>query len=440
MKLKTIVVGTTAILASVSTTAFAERSMVILLDATGSMQAIRPDNGLTRYENAKNEAVTRMRFVAMQTAGLEKVAVYQFYGAETALRLTGTSDADPWTTDIDAAELAILSSAVSFEVTPLAGAMCAAVDRARSSVVGTIPPVTRFLEVFTDGGENATNPLDPCYGPASVVLQTDPFDDGSWHQKVWQRTTNPLPAVTVATTLYTDVSMALMFNPFASLPPPPSESGATTGAAPAGFSIFSEPVSDLSFFSALSEATGGQFTLVGDSAPTPVIGDLDFDLDVDRDDAIALARAFGQPSSFEYDLDGNGSIGYGDYTRLLARFGTGTQPPSPDPYTQGSVVSCKGAQVVTIENKVIEAGGLTISGTGACSVVIKNSLIVSGGTAVRTTGVGSIRVDDSYIVGEGRWLESTGVFTLSAANTVFHGPRQTLGAFVYVDRGGNTFE
>jgi hypothetical protein len=176
-----------------------------------------------------------------------------------------------------------------------------------------------------------------------------------------------------------------------------------------------------------------------DSAPVPVVGDLDGDFDVDRNDAILMARRFAAPAIPAFDLNGDGKIGFGDYALLLARFGSGSGTPAPDPYTQSPTINCA-AGTVTIDGKVIEGAGVTINTTSACRVVIRNSLIVSGTAAITVRGTALLEIDNSIIVGEGQWLNSTGATAMSAANTVFHGPRKLVGAFVLFDRGGNTFE
>lgn len=448
---KATVSGITATLALMCSTAYAERSIVIVLDATGSMMQVRDDGTCapscpTRYQAAQKAAVDDLLLANGSTEGVEKVAVFMFSDDQTAIRLTGTA-ADPFITTITgaldptSAEYIITHAVAPFGSTPLAGAMCAAVTTARNSTPGSIfGPPHRWLKVYTDGEENFTPMSDPCFGPPSVVLKTPPFDDGSWHQKVYQLTTNPLPAVLVDTTLYVNLG-----NPFAfsfSTPPAPVEVvPAAAPAKPTSFSLFDTPVTDLEFFTILSTDSGGTFTAVADSAPAPVIGDLDFDFDVDRADAIVLARAFGTHATTAYDLDQNGSIGFGDYTRLLSRFGNGSGTPVADPYTQRNVVTtCGNSHQLVIENQVIEANGLTIESTSSCTITIRNSLIVSGSTAITTKGAATLILDNSYIVGEGKWLDSRGAITLSAANTVFHGARASKGAFVYHDRGGNTFE
>jgi hypothetical protein len=415
-------------------TAAADRTMVVLLDATGSMQTVRPDNGRTRFDQAKLDAADRVQLVASETGGLSKVAVYKFFGTDIVLQTTSAPDG--FVSAFDAVT-AIRAATVTDDLTPLAGAMCSTVDIARAS--GTAATTTRFLEVFTDGAENNTiGP--PCAGPFSNTSSA-PFDVGpppSWQNLVYTRTTNPLPVVTVDPTLYhNETGFA-----FARSPNPEDAKLAALGrSAPSSFAAaLAGPATDADLFSALAADTGGSFTEVVDSAPVPVVGDLDGDFDVDRNDAILMARRFGAPALAAFDLNDDGKIGFADYALLLARFGNGSGTPAPDPYVQSPTVTCTGANTVTIDGKVIEAGGLTIQSTGACRVIIRNSLIVSGAAAVTVRGSALLQVDNSIVVGEGAWLDSKGATLLSAAGTVFHGQQKVAGALVFVDRGGNTFE
>jgi hypothetical protein len=412
-------------------TAAADRTMVVLLDATGSMQAVRGD-GVIRYDQAKLDAANRVMFVAGQVGGLSQVAVYKFFGAGIVPVTAG------FVSPFDAAT-AITASTVTVEVTPLASSMCDTVDIARAS--GSGATTTRFLEVYTDGDENATDPLHPCFGPASVST-TQPFDSGpppSWQFLVYARTTNPLPAVTVDPTLYHDVSFA--FAASARRTNPEAAQLAALGRFPAArAAVAVNAATDADFFSVLARDTGGTFTEVVDSAPAPVIADLDGDFDVDRNDAIALARRFGATAFPAFDLNDDGKVGFGDYAMLVARLGTGTGTPVTDPYAPSQTVNCTGGRTVTIDGKVIENGGITIQSNGACRVIIRNSLIVSGSASIKVRGATLLQIDNSIIVGEGPWLDSGGATTLSAARSVFHGKQQVVGALVYIDRGGNTFE
>jgi len=408
--------------------------MVVLLDATGSMQAIRPDNGKTRFAQSLLDAEDRVSTIAGEVQGLSKVAVYKFFGTGVVLE-TPSPDGTGFVSPGDAI-LKIRAATVTDDVTPLAGAMCTAVDAARGS--GAAGTTTRFLEVFSDGAENNTiGP--PCAGPFSEFLNTAPFDTGSWQNLVWVRTTNPLPAIQVDPTLYHDETGAFAF---AKKADPEAAKLAALGRPQAralAAGLAAGPATDTDLFAALAADTGGTFTEVVDSAPVPVVGDLDGDFDVDRNDAIAMARRFGAPAIPAFDLNGDGKIGFGDYALLLARFGSGSGTPASDPYTKSPAINCAGG-TVTIDGKVIEGAGITINTTGACRVIIRNSLIVSGTAAITVRGTALLEVDNSIIVGEGQWLSSMGATAMSAANTVFHGPRKVIGAFVLVDRGGNTFE
>jgi len=424
-----------AVLMLAAGTAAADRTMVVVLDATGSMQTIRPDNNKMRYAQAKVDAEARVTLLAGDVQGLSKVAVYKFFGTGAVLEtpISPTSP-DGFVTPGEAVA-AIRASTVTSDLTPLATAMCQAVDAARGS--GSPSTTVRFLEVFSDGAENNSTTL--CAGPFSMILNTAPFDDGSWQNQVWDRTTHPVPVVTVDTTLYHSETGSFQF---ASAEDPETAQLAALGRRPANAfaaTAAGGPATDADLFAALAADTGGTFTEVVDTAPVPVVGDLDGDFDVDRNDAIIMARRFGAPAIASFDLDDNGKIGFGDYALLVARFGTGSGTPAPDPYQPGQTVVCNG-QTITIDSQVIEASSITIQSTGVCHVIIRNSLIVSGAAAINVRGLALVEVDNSIIVGEGQWLDSTGSTLLSAANSVFHGPRKFSGVFAYVDRGGNTFE
>lgn len=397
------------------------------------MQLVRPDNSKTRFAQSLIDAEDRVNTVAGEVEGLSKVAVFKFFGSSMVPETT-SPDGTGFVSPFDAIT-AIRAATVTDDVTPLANSMCAAIDAARGS--GTGATTTRFLEVFTDGAENNSIGL-PCAGPFSVFTNVAPFDAGSWQNLVYLRTTNPLPAIQVDPTLYHDETGAFAFAKKADLE---GAKLAALGRSPAStFAVgLAAAATDVDLFSALAADTGGTFTEVVDTAPVPVVGDLDGDFDVDRNDAIALARKFGSAATPALDLNGDNKIGFGDYALLLARFGTGSGTPAPDPYTPSPVINCI-AGTVTLDGKVIENGGITINTTGACRVIIKNSLIVSGAAAIKVLGTAIFEIDNSIIVGEAQWLNSTGASVVSAANTVFHGARRFMGALVILDRGGNTFE
>lgn len=412
-----------------ASTAHADRSMVVLLDATGSMQQIRSD-GDTRYQAAVKQARTRVYTAAsVETEGLVNVAVLQFNSATGTISLSGGTATNPTFVTPYEADLIIASSSVSIYGTPLADALCDTIDAARLISLTT---TDRLIEAYTDGAENASDPAR-CGGPFSTT--GNPFDLGSWQHNVWTRAIDGTKhAVQISTVLYTDVATIRAGNA-AGTPPP------EVGAPARARSSFLGYISDEQFFTELTAATGGAFTVVRDDAPLPVFADIDGDGDVDRNDAIALARRFGKPTRGGGDLDASGAIGWKDYAILLGHLGAGSGTPAPDPYVRAQPISCTGdsAQVV-LDGKVIEDGGITISANEKCHVIIRNSLIVSGGAAIRVRGGARLTVDSSIIVGEGAWISGTGSTTLSAANSVFHGAEQTAGKLKLTDRGGNVFE
>lgn len=393
-------------------TAAADRTAVVVIDATGSMTLARNDcdnNPSNRFETAKCRAVDRIATLASQTDGLSEVHVFtftnNFFTGEMGLLDVsgGFVTAGQAITDIEA--LTMPSG-----TTPLAGSLCDAIDAASASGSGST--TTRFVQIYTDGEENDTDPMHPCAGPDSV--SSNPFDPGSWQNNVWNHALDALPGVTIEAELYNNVTMALL---------------STT------------PITDAEFFSILTADTGGKFTHLLDGELVPVFGDIDGDRDVDRDDAIQLALSFGAETPSPFDLDDDGKVGYSDYEIVLSLFGTGDNAPEADPYTPGQPVKCGNRdQEVVIDGEVIEDANITIDVRGECTVVIRNSLIVSGRSAVRVRGRGTLVVDNSIIAGEGAWLTSSGRTILSAAGSIFHGAQNVKGAFEYEDRGGNAFQ
>lgn len=406
-----------------TTAAHADRSMVVLLDASGSMTEIRSDN-ITRYRAAQNEAASRVETAArFEVEGLVNVAVLQFNSATGTISLSGGTAANPTFVDPVAAVGIINTSSVSVFGTPLADGLCDTIDAARLLSLTT---TDRLIEAYTDGQENTSDPTK-CGGDPSQT--GNPFDPGSWQNKVWLKATDSNEtAVQISTTLYTDVT-----NPFA------SGTGNSEVGAPSARPFISTLlgfISDERFFAELTAATGGTFTVVTDADPLPVFADVDRDFDVDRDDAIELARQFGAPATRTYDLDASGSIGFSDYAILISRFATG----APDRFSDGNAFTCGNNDVLVLDGLAIEDGGITIDARSKCTITIRNSLIVSGDSAIRIRGAARLTVDNSILVGEGAWVRGAGVVTLSAANSVFHGAQVVDGSVAFTDRGGNVFE
>lgn len=418
-----------ATLAAGSKDAHAQRRMLVLIDATGSMTLPRPGDVVnpTRFHAAK--ALASQRVLEQDALGLDGVAVYTFQDASATLRTVGgfvpTNDAliaidglDPLT--------------VPFGVTPLAGSMCDAVD-----TLVTDGGTVKILQVSSDGEENATPPAHPCFGPFSMSAM-EPFTGGSWQNKVYMKAVG---AVIVRIDLFNPAPI-ISFAAQAAIDP---EGGGTAMqqqfASIAAAAIDDHPPTLEEFFGALARATGGQLVVAHDEEPLPVFADMDGDRCVNRTDAILLARQFGKSVPAvdgKFDLNQDGVVGFADY-QILLDHRTGACG-APDPYVLREPISCHGAQIITIDGKVIESTALAIDVRGACKVTIRNSLLVAGQDAIKIVGAGLVTVDNSIVVGEHGALVAVGATKLSAANTIFHGLRQTLGAFLYIDRGGNVWE
>jgi hypothetical protein len=418
-----------AMLAAGSKDAHAQRRMLVLIDATGSMTLPRPGDVVspTRFHAAK--ALATQRVLEQDALGLDGVAVYTFQDSSSTLRTPGgfvpTNDA---LTAIDGLD----PNTVPFGITPLAGSMCEAVQRLVDDG-GAI----KILQVSSDGEENATDPANECFGPFSTIA-AEPFSAGSWQNKVYVKAVgavivridlfNPAPIISLAARAAVDPEGGgnAMQQQFASI---------------AAAAIDDRPPTLEEFFGALARATGGQLVVAHDEEPLPVFADMDGDRCVNRTDAILLARQFSRSVPAvdgKFDLNQDGVVGFADYQILLDNRTPGCG--APDPFVLRTPIACHGAQIVNISGAVIESTALAIDVRGACKVNIRNSLLVAGQDAIKIVGAGLVTVDDSIIVGEHGALVAVGATKLSAANTIFHGKKQTVGAFLYIDRGGNVWE
>ena len=434
MNSRIVLAGLVATAVSVigSTAAHADRKMLVLIDASGSMSIVRTD-GATRFETAKARAKSK---IAEQTAidATTTFSVYTFSDA-TSTPQTGGAFVTPANanTAIDGLDLFTVGGGI----TPLAGSVCDAVD-----VLVATGATTKVLQLASDGEENSTPVTNICAGPFSTD-PSPPYSGGSWQNKVLNyagdnginvqiELFDPGPIITLA------ARAAAASNPEAQL-----TAKTKLIAAIAAVAVGEGPPTLAEFFAELARETGGRLTIIGDTVPQlPVFADLNGNSCVDRSDALLVARAFGQtgaPQDHPLDLDSNGKVGFSDYALALGNFtagGCGTA----DPYVARAPLVCSGLQPVVISGQTLASGAITIDARIACQVFIRNSLIVSGTNAIKVLGTAAITVDNSILVGETAVLNSQGATVLSAANSVFHGKRTILGAFAFLDRGGNIWE
>jgi hypothetical protein len=429
MVLATIIAGTT--------TAHAQRRMLVLIDASGSMTTSRPSDAVhpTRFDAAK--ALAEQRILEQDAvSALSGVAVYTFSDLTSALQTpvsasfpTGFVPVNTALDTIDALDLFTVGGGS----TPLAGSMCDAINTLTADG-GSV----KILQVSSDGLENSTPAGNPCAGPDS--LDPEPFTAGSWQNLVLSHFTGA--GINVRIDLFDSSQISLAARRIAPGPDELATEKVRAVAAFAAAAAAGQPPTLEEFFAVLARVTGGQVTLVDDNAAVlPVYADMNGDNCVDRTDGNLMARLFGQlvpPADGKFDLDTNGKIGFADYQLLLNNRTPGCG--QPDPFVPRAPVVCTGGRPVVIDGQSIENAGITIDVHGACAIVIKNSLIVSGQNAIKVLGTAFVTVDNSIIVGENAVLSSEGATFLSAANSVFHGARNITGAFVLADRGGNVFE
>lgn len=412
--------------------AHAQRKMLVLIDASGSMSIERADL-TTRFAAAKARALSQIADQA--GSGLDGVAVYTFSDTTSTLQTAG-GFVDP-----NAAILAVQGLdlfTVGGGLTPLAGSVCDAVD-----TLTLEPAADKILQIASDGEENFTPDTHPCFGPSSID-PAPPYTENSWQNKVLNKVSDanfqvlidlfdPGPITGLA------ALSAAAADPEGGLTAKTRLLGAVAAIAAAG----EGPPTLRDFFTEIARATGGRLTVIEDTAPQlPVTGDLDGNSCVDRSDALRVARAFGQagaPQDHPTDLDLDGVTGFADYAITLARFTPGGCGQA-DPYTPRAPILCRGAQIIIVDGQSIENGGITVEARGSCQILIRNSLLVSGRNALHILGSAVITVDNSIIVGEQAFLTSRGATLLFARNSIFHGARDIIGPFAFFDLGGNTFE
>ena len=430
-----MVVGLTMVLATIvagSTTAQAQRKMLVLVDASGSMSTTRAD-AATRFAAAKIRA--QKKIVEHAASGLDGVAVYTFSDITSTLQTAGFVDTTTAFNAVGALDLATVGGGN----TPLAGAVCDAVD-----VLVAQTATLRILELASDGEENFTPTTHPCFGPASTD-STPPYSAGSWQNKVYNKVADAANGMIVQIDLFDPGPVVGTAALAAAASDPEAQVTAKTRlvAAAAAAAVGDGPPTLTDFFTQIALVSGGRLTVIEDTSPTlPVFADVNGNSCVDRSDALLIARAFGQsgpPQDNPLDLDLDGKVGFSDYALAVSNFTPGGCGVV-DPYVSRAPLVCGAGRPVVIDGQAIESSGITIDAHPACQIVIKNSLIVSGQNAINILGAALVSVDHSTLVGQNAVLMSRGATLLFAKDSVFHGQRNVDGAFALIDLGGNTFE
>ncbi len=221
---------------------------IVLLDRTGSMNALRQATGNTRCFDALETAKMDVdNFFDSHSAG-SSLAVWTFAG-NGPTDLTGGFVTDANTANAALATLDMISCSGS---TPLAESMCDAVDAMTAAFPG-VPDKARILAVSSDGDENFSDMN--CNGPNSVAGMTcGSFDPGSWQQLVCTKMVG------------NGVAQVRFWGAFG---PPNVKTSRTID--PETATLRSASIPDTVFFQALADATGGSLVVLDDSPP-PVTG------------------------------------------------------------------------------------------------------------------------------------------------------------------------
>jgi hypothetical protein len=431
-------------LAAHSGTASADRKMLVLVDASGSMSTLRSDM-TARYDAAIARSDSMILNQAMM--GLDGVAIYTFSDSTATQRTAGFVDVNTARTILNNLNNPTPPPGAVYVppggVTPLAGSMCDAID---ALVANTTASDIRIMQLSSDGEENATDPLHACFGPFSSI-NVEPFEAGSWQNKVYVKATTPQPGEADATV---NVRVDLFnYTPVVGLLAAASasdvvhETGPTTiavktAARTAAAAAAAQPPTLEEFFGALAHATGGELNVIDDNSALPVEGDISDDGCVDFYDTLQVAVRFGQTTPAvdgKFDRDADGTVTFNDYLNVLAHV-------TPECVANSHVVAqnlhCKGGSM-TVDGKFIDDAATTISAYGSCKLTIKNSIIVAGDTALKIYGAARVKIENSHIISASTLVDLWGAAFVSAKNSSLKGQVKTTGAVVFQDLGGNTW-
>jgi hypothetical protein len=433
-----------ATLAVHSGTAHAGRKMLVLIDASGSMTTARSD-GQSRYQAAVQRSDSMILNEAMM--GLDGVAIYTFQDTTATPRTAGFVDVNTARTallkldDVNGDGTFPPGAVPPNGVTPLAGSMCDAID---ALVGATTATDIRIMQLSSDGLENATDTMHPCWGPDSDPTIPSPFEDGSWQNKVYNKAVSSQPGETDATV---NVRVDLFnYAPVIGLLAATNhdvvvETGPTTMAtkvAARTAAALAEGVTLEDFFGALARDTGGQLSVIDDNMALPVVGDISDDGCVDFYDTLQVAVRFGQKTPAvdgKYDRDADGTVTFNDYLNVLAHV-------TPECVANSHVVAenlhCKGGSIV-VDGKFIDDAATTITAYGSCKLTIKNSIIVAGDTALKIYGSARVKLENSHVIAGNTLVDLWGAAVVSAKNSSLKGQVKTTGAVVFLDLGGNTW-
>ncbi|MCY1044667.1 hypothetical protein OV208_25340 [Corallococcus sp. bb12-1] len=291
---------------------FTEEHILLLIDRSGSMQAVRPSTGRTRF----TDAITRARTYSLLPSALPRsYAVWTFEGT-TYVKAQGFSSAK-----VTIATLAKL--AVGNGVTPLAYAVCDSVDELLQHQPGV--EARKVVHLVSDGEENSTPPGSLCYGPSSTTAYPNlAVDSWQWKVRNMLKTGDPLRDSAAPFRLVFDVDVFANQLTFAGTTDPVAEDTGTE--RPEESMSATLPPAYLAFLSGVSAASGGTYMPISDTSPMPVYGDTNQDYCVDGTDYNLVLANYGHrvpPANPAADVNGDRVVDYADYSIVVNNQGTG---------------------------------------------------------------------------------------------------------------------
>jgi hypothetical protein len=327
-----------------SIAAAAQENVIVVLDATGTMQDAGDTAGTPKWDIAKAQAKA---FVNMAHSDRE-YELWTFSGSAWTRHYSFANGAGKSVSQRQADVVAAIDAlSVTPYATPLAMTVCDAVDALIAHEATVFPPPNKRIFLETDGLENNTPSTHACYGASSTTTY-DPASTAprggltanSWEWKVLNKaitgnptsTASPPPGFEVVvdvTALFTYIPTASLgafsVSDYAKSAPMAVEVG------PMG-NTFVAPLSDsgVAFFHALAEETGGRYVQIDPSNPPPTPGDVDSSGCTDYGDYVQIMQWYGQavdivnhPQSDLADLTRDGFVNYADYMVVVQNWGTG---------------------------------------------------------------------------------------------------------------------
>lgn len=326
-----------------------EVNILVLMDVSGSMIEVMP-NGQTKMEIALERARNYVNAHRNDT-GVE-FALWAFdssYPGPDHYKVLRDfpATADQVLNDLGA-DGTVHADLTPQNLTPLAGAACAAVGRVAAKLDengnlieggyewGKLKPGTntkvriqRRIFIGTDGLENDTPSGHPCGGTtSSATFET--YEPGSWQAKVRNMLLSGNPNRTIVADNGLVMDVQLIFRNFVSGLSYGAESGYSSSTS---YSTEPSLYQALEFYSGAANATGGSFQAVTFRANGQLDarypGDVDYSGCVSEADYFELLQWYGQPvnpnhpHSYWADVTGDGVVDEADYLLIVEHWGEG---------------------------------------------------------------------------------------------------------------------